>query len=331
MLDGLLRVLKKHGRVIEAHRDALNSVETRTRMALIDPLLTVLGWDASDPALVMPEYKTREGMIDYALMKDDGKPWAFLEAKRLDEPLGRDYLEKHVSQIVNCAFTEGVSIAGLTDGDCWRIYDVFKPVPLHEKCILDISISDHTPYQCALTLLFLWRVDLTASPSAKVAVPPAFPFHSQENASRQTQEEARSRIQTPVQHERGHPLPGEDWVSLAKYEARPGDSPPSAILFPDQRQVTISRWKQLLTSTVEWLLRATEFQLPADPQNPTNFFVNTEPKSPRGSFYKHPHIFKHKGMNIYVNTWKSAKNLKRHTIEMLEAGAIDPKDVYVKR
>lgn len=323
MLDSLLRVLKKHGRIIEAHRDALNSVETRTRMALIDPLLTVLGWDASDPALVMPEYKTREGMVDYALMKDDGKPWAFLEAKRLDESL-----EKHVSQIINYALTEGVSIAGLTDGDRWRIYDVFKPVPLHEKCILDISISDHTPYQCALKLLFLWRADLTASSSAKVAIPPAFPFHGQENASRQNQK-ARSRIQTPVQHE--PPLPSDDWVSLTKYEVRLGASPPSAILFPDQRQVTISRWKQLLTSTVEWLLRATEFQLPADPQNPTKFFVNTEPKSPRGSFYKHPHIFKHKGMNIYVNTWKSAKNLKRHTIEILEAGAIDPKDVYVKR
>ncbi len=495
MLDELVNALKKIKQCMEDHAAALETNEALTRMALIDPLLRVLGWDTSDPQLVVPEYAAGSGRVDYALMKKESKePLVFLEAKKLgmNEPD-----DKITNQMLTYANSQAVPFAGISDGDRWQVYEVFKQVPLVDRRILDVSTAKDELSHCALKLLVLWRSnlatnmpvetgepiawkpveeasanetgrnrnfaerqavrsdadrislpdlatgkndprpafihfpngqsasirywyeiltqtaewlvqygsyqpvpfrvrlnpnsriyiantqpihttmkfikayqckgkeiyvernvsadqakdramklleacredpqkvwlemprsDLTASSSAKVDIPPVFPFHGQENASRQNQE-ARFRIQTPVQH--GRSLPGDDWVSLTKYEVRPGASPPSAILFPDQQQVTISRWKQLLTSTVEWLLRAMEFQLPADPQNPMKFFVNTEPKSPRGSFYKRPHIFKHKGIDIYVNTWKDCKDLKRHTLEILEAGAIDPREVYVKR
>lgn len=39
----------------------------RTRMALIDPLLSALGWTLSDPKEVIPEYKVDGGWADYAL------------------------------------------------------------------------------------------------------------------------------------------------------------------------------------------------------------------------------------------------------------------------
>ena len=55
-LDDLVSVIWTLQRRICAHGAALRENETRTRMALCDPLLRVLGWDVSDPGLVMPEY-----------------------------------------------------------------------------------------------------------------------------------------------------------------------------------------------------------------------------------------------------------------------------------
>ena len=56
MLDDLVAVIETLKARIEQHRADLQSNEIRTRTALIDPLLAVLGWDVSDPGLVTPEY-----------------------------------------------------------------------------------------------------------------------------------------------------------------------------------------------------------------------------------------------------------------------------------
>ena len=67
MLEDLVQVIETIQRRIVEHRPSLSGNETRTRMALIDPLLTVLGWDVSNPALVTPEYRVDVGWADYAL------------------------------------------------------------------------------------------------------------------------------------------------------------------------------------------------------------------------------------------------------------------------
>ena len=72
---------------IQTHGSALRENETRTRMALIDPLLTALGWDVFNPTLVLPEYTAGGGRADYALLGPDDKPVALIEAKKLGEAL----------------------------------------------------------------------------------------------------------------------------------------------------------------------------------------------------------------------------------------------------
>ena len=84
-LVGCIEVLKERMR---SYRAALEENETRTRMALIDPLLCALGWDVSDPGVVAPEYRVGGGWADYALLRPDGEPAATLEAKKLGESLG---------------------------------------------------------------------------------------------------------------------------------------------------------------------------------------------------------------------------------------------------
>ena len=50
MLDDLVSVIETLQQRIREHGATLRENETRTRMALINPLLTALSWDVSDPA-----------------------------------------------------------------------------------------------------------------------------------------------------------------------------------------------------------------------------------------------------------------------------------------
>lgn len=80
LLDDLVEVIEVLRRRIADHGPTLSVSETRTRTALIDPLLQVLGWDAPDPSIVIPEYDVNNRRIDYALLGQNSLPAAIVEA-----------------------------------------------------------------------------------------------------------------------------------------------------------------------------------------------------------------------------------------------------------
>ena len=151
-IDALVRTIEALQERIRNDGDTIGSNEIRTRTALVDPLLTALGWDTTDPAMVIPEYAAGGGTADYALLKvtpDDGSPViAFIEAKRLHEPL-----EPHRAQMLTYANMSGVKYAGLTNGDRWELYEVFKEAPLHERRLVDVSLRRESAFDCAIQLL----------------------------------------------------------------------------------------------------------------------------------------------------------------------------------
>lgn len=140
MLDSLVNIINTLKERIRAHRGELEENETRTRMALIDPLLTVLGWDTSDPGCVKPEYPVTGGKADYGLRNAGPTPAAF-------------------------------KYAGLTNGDRWELYEVFSPASLDERRILDLSILNDPPHQSALKLLLLWRPNLESGAPVPASEP----------------------------------------------------------------------------------------------------------------------------------------------------------------
>ncbi len=89
-LDELSRTIRTLAERIRDHSALLSTSEARTRLALVDPLLNALGWDTSDPAKVSVEYDVEGRQADYALLGPDGKPKAFVEAKKLGERLDRN-------------------------------------------------------------------------------------------------------------------------------------------------------------------------------------------------------------------------------------------------
>ena len=166
LLDPLATAIEGIQRRIREHRAFLSSNETRTRMALIDPILQSLGWDTSDPGSVAPEYDVMRGRADYALKDVNGNPVAIIEAKKLGESL-----DKHRLQMVTYATSTGIAYAGLTDGDWWELYKVFEPVPLDDKRILKVQLSTDGVHHSALNLLAMWNVNLQSETPTK-ATPP---------------------------------------------------------------------------------------------------------------------------------------------------------------
>ena len=76
------------------HGKHIAEYETRTKYALIDPVLGALGWNLADPAQAKFEYEIQQGRIDYALFKAGFKhPVILVEAKKL-APRGAEEFQK---------------------------------------------------------------------------------------------------------------------------------------------------------------------------------------------------------------------------------------------
>ena len=220
----LLEAIERVRERIERHGSKLSQNEMLTRYALVDPILRALGWDTEDPEQVVPEFSTKAGRADYALLVK-GEPYIIVEAK----PLGAT-LTNAAQQGVNYCVTEGIPYFVCTDGNRWVIYDTHKPVKLEEKVIAQAEISSggDVNYDAARQLLALWR---PAMPEVKVAKP-------------------------PVLSRKGGPPPTPSGLSLQELrkQMRPGQSPPTSIRFPDGTQEDLRTWKDLLVAVAKWAL-----------------------------------------------------------------------------
>ena len=141
VIEELQKLIKLHGRVIGANED-------RTCQDLIDPLLKALGW--ADPSVRTKQYSVLPSLkrVDYALHPPDerGRPFAFIEAKRL-----REDLSDHFEQARRYADSRrSVKYVGLTNGDRWQFYE--KRHDGGYRSILDISIRRQSARDCAVKL-----------------------------------------------------------------------------------------------------------------------------------------------------------------------------------
>ena len=168
LLDDLVTAIQTVQQRIREHGTTLSQNEYRTRLALIDPILNALEWDVSDPKLVTPEYQVGSGRADYALLGEDGKPQAFIEAKRLGEMAEAS---KHETQLFTYAVTQGVRYAGLTDGNRWIFDNLSARFSGGESRLLDVTISKELAHQCALKFLLLWHPTLVVGQPVEASEP----------------------------------------------------------------------------------------------------------------------------------------------------------------
>ena len=304
-LDDLVARIELLQARIRSHNAALRENETRTRMALIDPLMHALGWDVSDPGVVTPEYKVSDGWADYALLRPDGQPAATVEAKKLGGALA-----SHRIQMLNYANASGINYAGLTDGDRWELYNVFEPVPLEEKRILEVSIANDPAYESALKLLLLWRSNLESGQP----VP------------------ARASILQPTPPIVEPPPPPTGWIALSEYNPPTGTRCPAAIRFWDGSERTLSHWNEILFLTLEKLYMERLLTVDDAPiqkgKSKKIYIVHTESVHPTGTPFKN-----HKKINetpLFVNTSVSARGARREAKRFLQRYDQNPAEVYLQ-
>ena len=149
-LDDLVTVIETLQGRIEKHGASLRENETRTRMALIDPLLQVLGWDNRRPWAGNPRIQRQrsEGRL-----RPVETAWT-TGGNSGSQEVGR-ISESHRMQMLNYSNASGVEYAGLTDGNRWELYEVFERGPLEDRRILNITLAGTPAHQLALQFLLL--------------------------------------------------------------------------------------------------------------------------------------------------------------------------------
>ncbi len=315
MLDDLVAVIDTLKSRIEHHRTDLQRNEIRTRVSLIDPLLAALGWDVADPGLVTPEYEISGGKPDYALLNAEGKPAAFVEAKKLGEPL-----KAHRNQIVTYANQSGVPYAGLTDGDSWELFTVFDPKPLEDRLILDVTISKAPSPQGALQFLLLWNLNLTTIKPMTAAQPLFWPLISEARAEFTPSKEP---VQVPV-------AKADGWTALKGYVVGK-NTKPSHVRLPDGSELPINSWRSLFKQVAEWLIGRGELTQGKCPVLRTNnpsgrCIVNTQPQHPSGTRFRFPAQLSN---GLYLNVHFSAQNMVEECTRLLAAMGHDPSSMSI--
>lgn len=227
-LDKFVTFIETLRRRINDHGPTLEVSETRTRVALIDPLLQALGWDTTDPSIVMTEYDVNGRKADYALLGQNSLPTAIVEAKKLGEPL-----QSHLEQMNENAERVGVKFAGITDGDRWALYGGLPNAKWEEGRMLSLKISTSSSVSNAIKLLLLWRPNL---------------------ASGQV-ESARMPVTAPLSMDDPVPPVSDsiDWVPLSRFVALKKLDRPEFIRFPDGSELHLLSWYGLLQQTIGWL------------------------------------------------------------------------------
>ena len=317
LLEPLISVIETVKERISAHGNVLRENETRTRMALIDPLLQGLGWDVSDPAVVLPEYDVSGRKADYALLGDNGSPSATLEAKKLGESLA-----SHRMQMLNYSNASGVEFAGLTDGDKWELYEVFKRGQLEERRVLDISIANTSPHEAALKLLLLWRPNLA---SGRPSVAASAPVLAQQPQPTPPSASAAPHHPASV----ATPQPADDtgnWISLAEITTVTGQQPPIAVKFSDGQVQQIKYWWELLWAVSESLVKDGKLTAAHCPI-PGIGFINSAPVGPNG---RHFGKYREVPGGLYLNVNLNADTVVRHSKTLLTHFGVDPATVHLR-
>ena len=318
-LESLLELVKTLSDRIDRHGPALRQSESLTRYALIDPLLRELGWDTSDPNMVIPEYRVPNNQLaDYALI-NDGRPVIVVESKKLDEPLQSG---KALDQgILYCAHT-GSKHFVLTDGRRWQIYESSNTTP-----VISFDLRDD-PTQVCLEALALWHSsvesgNLTAAQSP--VVEPRQPHQS-------IPEIVANPIPTPIiQSKSVTPvLKDSGWQPLSEFNPEKGSDPPTEILFPNNETIQIKLWKSVIVEITRWLVNnnlmgAVQYPIQL-PSAYSRNIAHTEPTHKSGKEFVRPEQVG----SLYVETHLNVQETIDRTCYIIEHIGQDPAHFKVR-
>lgn len=324
-LDDLKETIETLRERIQAHRPYLEGYEIRTRQALIDPMLRVLGWDVENPDSIQIEYRNNQDWLDYVLIGSEG-PIAVIEAKKLKAPLH----DKATDQVLTYANRAGIPYMVVTDGDHWQMAPVFERGRLEDRILMDFQLTRDEPYACALQALGLWRPNLASGEPQEAATPVMIsPSHAESEPS-PPESTAPSNGQETV-----GPSNNGDWVRLELFEIKDRKPPANTeIKFPNSSTKPIKTWIDIWVSVAEHLIETGKISAKkhcpvSKKEGAKTYLVNTEPRDRDGGEF---HVKKQIG-ELWLFTNFSATNAYKNACWLLtEYGGADvsPSTVLVR-
>ena len=345
-LEDLLETIETLRARIRDHGPLLSQNETRTRYALIDPLLWGVGWDTEDPAQVVPEYALAPKSADYALLGSDGRPTMIMEAKRLDRPL-RDGLSQSIAYCVE----QGTPYFCVTDGRRWAIYETFRQVPVDKKLVTEFDVLKDSPAEVCLKALALWRpaVDeglvregetplargATKSTVIEEQVSPQWECPECEATIDESEtrriaghKAVHTRQSRQAEPPTTHPnVASSAWTPLDKLGSVSGTDP-VALFLPLGQPETTTKWVPLVSRITEWLVEAghlKESQLPLR-LGPKRYFLSTEPIHPTGKKF----VDGRQVGSLWLEAHLSHNDKITHTCNMIRSAGMNPADFKVR-
>ena len=233
-LDELNDLVVELSTKIDQHREILRKSESSTRYCLIDPLLTALGWDLSDPTQVLTEYNSGNGRADYAMAPGSGPPSLVVEAKSLFTPTALG-----IAQSINYCLQDGIKYFVVTNGDDWEVYETHRPVPMQDKRVTAFKITDMNQ-SAVMGMLWLWRGNFDGGDPAMPAPPP-------------TGEETRKSSPGPDSGTTKPPPPPPTGTPLSELTDVTNSEPPQSMTFPGGAMKPVGKWNRIQIATVDWL------------------------------------------------------------------------------
>lgn len=131
--------VKQFSKRVESVYEGL-ATEEATKMSIIVPFFSMLGYDVFNPDEFLPEFTADVGIkkgekVDYAILKE-GEPIILIEAKWCGEQL-----DKHDSQLFRYFGTSKAKFAILTNGLIYKFFtDLEEPNKMDEKPFLVIDM-----------------------------------------------------------------------------------------------------------------------------------------------------------------------------------------------
>jgi hypothetical protein len=302
-MQQLIQVLQEIQKRCGTHWGMLNGNEMLTRYCLIDPVLRALGWDTEDPDMVVPEFQTVSGCLDYVL-RWKNKPYIAIEAKALGK------VQEARKESVKCP-PVGIEFFVATDGDFWELYKVSQQTT---QQVFAVRIATPTPAaldDTAQQLLILHHAlilhygEIPISPT-KAPSPTTTNGHSFADLKRN-----------------GFPVSKKN---------------PSQVIFPDNTAVLVKQWKDVLIKVIEKLdrqgcLPPPDFKVGVRQRT---ILYSTDPDSVKKPYQKKPYSFfsEQYGTTIYIKTHGSAVDITSSIYQLLQAvsqnyGKLSPQNVCV--
>ena len=315
-LDDLLATIETLRGRIHEHRASLQQDETRTRYALIDPLLAGLGWDTGDPAQVVSEYRSESGKADYALLGHGGRPAIIVEAKRLGTPL-----REAVSQVINYCTQDGFDYFAVTDGQHWELYETHRRGNLAEKMVTSLDLAG-SPADMCLRSLALWRQGVVEGNIKEGEAPVAGgdPLPAMETGESGTlQRQPEPDPLTPP------PNGGEPWIRLSELRAE-AHRKPAWLLPPSGVQVSTPSWTVFVGQLAQWLVDIGRLSGTTAPiQVGMRYVLAQEPTHPDGKAFKRVQ----RAGPLYIETNYSGADTIRNARLILKRAEMQPRDFRV--